>query len=100
MKEHRIIEHRVTAPTTNPLAIICLVLSLIGVLATLFLPFVTQIAAIICGHIARSQIRKSGGSQTGSGMALAGLIVSYLSIIFYFIGVIFLGIGLVALFAQ
>ena len=100
MTEHKIIEHRVTAPTTNVLAIISLVLSLLGVLATLFIPIVTHIAAITCGHIARSQIRRSGGSETGSGMALAGLIISYLSFIFSFIGLLFLGVGFMALFSQ
>ena len=82
------------------LAIVCLVLALLGFAVTWLIPIVTQLAAIICGHIARSQINKSKELQTGSGVALAGLIISYLSIIFYLFGVIFLGIGLVALFAQ
>ena len=56
MTEHKIIEHRVTASTTNVLAVISLVLSLLGVLATILIPIMPQIAAIICGHIARSQI--------------------------------------------
>jgi uncharacterized membrane protein YraQ (UPF0718 family) len=67
MTEHKIIEHRVTAPTTNVLAIISLVLSLFGVLATLVIPIVTHIAAIICGHIARSQFRRSGDPKQGRG---------------------------------
>jgi len=100
MTDHKIIEHRVTPPTTNVLAVISLVLSLLGVLATFLIPFAPQIAAIICGHIARSQIRRSRGSQTGSGMALAGLIISYLSIIFSLIGFVFLGVGLLALLSQ
>jgi hypothetical protein len=74
-----------------------LVLSLLGVLTTFVVPLVSQIAAIICGHVARSQIRQSGGSQTGSGMALAGLIISYLSIIFSFLGFAILGVGLLVL---
>jgi hypothetical protein len=88
--EHKIIEDRVTAPTTNVLAIISLVLSLLGILSTFLIPFVSQIAAIICGHIARSQVKHSGGSHAGSGMALAGLIISYLSIIFSLIGFVIL----------
>jgi len=100
MIEHKIIEHRVTTPTTNVLAVISLVLSLLGVLATFLIPIVSHIAAIICGHIARSQIRRSGGSQTGYGIALAGLIISYLSIIFSLIGFFILGVGLLALLSQ
>ena len=98
--KHKIIEHRVTAPTTNVLAIISLGVSLLGVFATFIIPFVAQIAAIICGHIARSQIMQSRGSQTGSGMALAGLIISYVMLIFSVIAVVFLGVGLMAIFSQ
>ncbi len=89
MTEHKILEHRVTAPKTNVLSIISLVLSLLGVLATFVIPIVAQIAVITCGNIARSQIRRSGGAETGSGMALAGLIISYLSLIFFAIFILF-----------
>ncbi|MFP6857711.1 MAG: DUF4190 domain-containing protein, partial [Roseibacillus sp.] len=41
----------------------------------------TAIPAVICGHIARKQIRASGGLQTGDGMALTGLITGYLVIV-------------------
>ena len=98
--KHKIIEHRVTAPTTNVLAIISLGVSLLGVFATFIIPFVAQITAIICGHIARSQIMQSRGSQTGSGMALAGLIISYVMLIFSLIGIVFLGVGLMALLSE
>ena len=98
--KHKIIEHRVTAPTTNVLAIISLGVSLLGVFSTFIIPFVAQIAAIICGHIARSQIMQSRGSQTGSGMALAGLIISYVILGFSFIAIVFLGVGLMAVFSQ
>lgn len=99
-KQHKIIEHRVTAPTTNVLAVISLVVSLLGVFSTFIIPFVAQIAAIICGHIARSQIMQSKGSQTGSGMALAGLIISYVMLFFSLIGIVVLGVGLMALISE
>ncbi|MGH9710287.1 MAG: DUF4190 domain-containing protein, partial [Candidatus Acidiferrales bacterium] len=35
--------------------------------------------AIILGHLAQTEIRKSGGRLQGDGMALAGLILGYLS---------------------
>jgi len=98
LTKHKIIEHRVTAPTTNTLAIICLGLSLLGILVTPFIPILTHIAAIICGHIARSQISRSGESETGSGMALAGLIISYFCLVLYIIGILLLGFGLMTLF--
>ncbi len=49
--------------------------------AILQIPFwlVTGIPAIICGHIARRQIRKSG--QQGSGLAMTGLILGYTGLV-------------------
>ena len=38
-------------------------------------PFVAGIVAIITGHMARRQIRQTG--ESGSGLALAGLILGY-----------------------
>lgn len=68
------------APTTgtNGLAIASLVCSLVGFSAC----GVPAIAGIILGHVARKQIRESGGRQTGEGLALAGLIVGYLLVSF------------------
>lgn len=58
------------------------VLSLVfGVLTWLpILPAIGAIAAVICGHIARNQIKASNGQLGGSGMATAGLILGYLQI--------------------
>ena len=58
------------APPTNGLAIASLVC---GVGA--FIIGLSFIPAIICGHIARRQIRRTG--EQGGGMALAGLILGY-----------------------
>ncbi len=49
---------------TNTLAIVSLVLA-----------FVVSLGAIICGHIALSQIKKTG--ERGHGLALAGVIIGY-----------------------
>jgi hypothetical protein len=55
------------APTrsTNAMAILALVLA-----------FVFAPAAIVVGHVARSQIRRTG--EAGEGLAMAGLIIGYL----------------------
>lgn len=45
------------------------------------------IVSIITGHMARSQIRKTG--EQGAGLALAGLIISYVHLAFIVIVVIF-----------
>jgi hypothetical protein len=62
-------------PHTNTLA----VLSLCFGVGQVFLWFVGAIAAIVCGHAARRQIRQTG--EAGDGMALAGLILGYAGVL-------------------
>jgi hypothetical protein len=50
----------------------------IGTLLCFCLP--VGIPAVICGHKARSRIRKSGKTLTGAGLALGGLITGYIGI--------------------
>ena len=64
-----------TARPTNTLAIISMILGIAGYVV---LPFVAGIAAVITGHIARGQIRRTG--EAGRGFALAGLILGYVNI--------------------
>jgi type IV pilus assembly protein PilA len=61
-------------PTTSGLAVVSL---LCGIL---FFVFPSAVAAIIFGHISRSDIRRSGGRKTGAGMAMAGLVLGYFGI--------------------
>lgn len=42
----------------------------------------SAIAAVILGHLSRSEIRRSAGRKKGAGMALAGLILGYVGISF------------------
>jgi hypothetical protein len=65
-------------PRTEPLAIV----SLVAGVGQFVMPIVTAIVAIVCGHIARGKIRRSQGTETGSGMALAGLILGYIGLAF------------------
>jgi len=64
------------APRTNPLAIVSFVSA-----------FVMSIVAVITGHIALSQIKRTG--EGGRGLALAGLIIGYagvgLAVVFFVI---------------
>ena len=61
---------------TSGSAIASLVCGIFG-----FIFCITGIPAIILGHIARSEIRRSNGRITGNGMALAVLIMGYLSVL-------------------
>ena len=58
------------APQTSGMAIASLVTGLLGI----------SPVAIILGHIALSQIKKSGGQLTGFGLALAGTILGYVGL--------------------
>ncbi|MEN9621068.1 MAG: hypothetical protein RL499_1261 [Actinomycetota bacterium] len=60
---------------TNTLAIVSLVLA-----------FFISLGAVICGHIALSQIKKTG--ENGRGLALAGLILGYVGLVVGFFVVV------------
>jgi len=62
-----------TPPTTSGLAITSLVLGVCGLIL-----FITAIPAVICGHIACSNIKNSKGAQKGRGLAIAGLVLGYI----------------------
>lgn len=64
------------AVPTSGKATASLVLGLLGLVICL-----AGIPAIILGHMALSEIKKSAGRLKGDGMALAGLIMGYLSIV-------------------
>jgi hypothetical protein len=68
------------AAQSSGLAIASMVLGISGIL---LVPIVASIAAVICGHIARSQIRQGKGSVGGDGMAVTGLITGYLGLVMY-----------------
>ena len=62
---------------TSTLAIISLVSGLLG---WTVLPFLGSIVAVICGHMARKEIRQQPDRLEGDGLAIAGLVLGYLSI--------------------
>lgn len=74
------------------MAIASLVCGILG-----FMLCLPSIGAVVCGHIARAQIRQDP-TQGGEGMALAGLITGYIvlaSIVIYIL-VMVLGFGALA----
>jgi len=66
-------------PKTPALAIWSLVL---GILSLMCFSIFAAIPAVICGHIAWSRIKRSGGVLVGDGLAIAGLIIGYIGIAF------------------
>ena len=110
MNKNKIREHGMIVFTPKVYAKISLVLSLLGVLVILYVPYfpfkrvfygelfiffpiVINISAIISGHIARSKIKNmenipiviKDSSKLGSELAKSGLIISYLSLISYLV---------------
>lgn len=72
-----------TAPRTNTLAIVALIVS-----------FFFSIVGVILGHIALSQIKKT--HEGGRGLAIAALIIGYVSIAITVIVIIFYVVVLTA----
>jgi DNA-directed RNA polymerase subunit RPC12/RpoP len=62
---------------TSAAAVWSFVLSLLSIFC---LGMLTGIPAIICGHVAVSNINRSRGTLTGKGLAIAGLVIGYLSV--------------------
>ena len=73
--------------TTSSLAIASLVS---GILGWTLLPVLGTLVAIVTGHMARAEIRRSGGALEGDGLAIGGLILGWLSALLWVIGIVVL----------
>jgi hypothetical protein len=69
----------VPAQRTNSAA----VCSLCFGIGQMLIPIVGAVVAVVCGHAAKSQIRRTG--EAGDGMATAGLVLGYLGLIIPFL---------------
>ena len=86
-------------PATNStLAIVSLVF---GILAWCVLPFVGDLVAIVCGHMARADIRRASVDAPieGDGLAIAGLVLGYVqvlsgvAVVVFILAMLFTGLG-------
>jgi hypothetical protein len=79
------------AAPTEPLAIWSLVLSLLSFCGFCCTPVVlTGIGGVVCGHLALSKIKARPDLQ-GHGLALAGLIIGYFTIVGWLFWIVFFG---------
>jgi hypothetical protein len=60
--------------STNGLAIASMVLGI------LWLYWIGSILALVFGYVAKGQIDRSGGRQTGRGMAIAGIVLGWIGV--------------------
>jgi hypothetical protein len=70
--------------TTSSMAIVSLVS---GIVSWIMLPLIGSIVAIITGHMAKNEIKRSHGALTGEGLATAGLVLGYLQIALMLCGI-------------
>ncbi len=71
---------------TSSMAVIALVS---GILGWTLLPLIGSIVAIVTGHLARKEIRNSGGALEGDGLALTGLILGWIVAICSILAIVF-----------
>ena len=67
----------VTYPVVKRDSTLALISMISGIIGWTILPFIGSIVAVITGHLAKKEIRESGNTMSGDGMALAGIILGY-----------------------
>lgn len=85
--------------TTSSLAIVSLVFA---VLAWCVLPVIGAVVAIICGHLARGEIRRSPVDRPldGDGMAVAGLVLGYVQLALTLIAILLFAVVIFGVFGH
>ena len=75
---------------TSPMAIVALVA---GISGWTFFPVIGGVIAVITGHFAKDEIRKSQGQLEGDSLATAGLVLGYACLVVAFlVAILFFGI--------
>jgi hypothetical protein len=65
-----------------------------GILGLTFIPLLGSIVAVITGYMARNEIRASGGTVGGEGLATAGLILGWIGVALLVLGLCIGGIAI------
>lgn len=84
---------------TSGAAIASLVFGILSLLVSWWSLGIPSIIAIISGHIARSNIKRSKGTLGGDGLAIGGLIMGYLTILVY-VGIAVFVVGTLGMMSQ
>jgi hypothetical protein len=77
--------------TTNGFAIASLILGIVGLT---WFPLIPSILALVFGYKGRNEIDRSGGTQQGRGLAVAGIVLGWIAIVLI---VLVIGVGAVLL---
>ena len=73
-----------SVPPNSTLAVVSLVA---GILGLSFVPGIASVVAIITGTMAVKEIKASGGSLGGEGMARIGIILGWIAVVLVVIGI-------------
>ncbi|MEV0619935.1 DUF4190 domain-containing protein [Nonomuraea sp. NPDC050404] len=79
---------------TNGMAVASLVLGIIGLVGC----GITSIPGVILGHIALNRIKRTG--EEGSGMAVGGLVTSYITVVLWLVTWLIFGAALMSLIGM
>lgn len=66
-----------SGPVGAPNSTAAIVSLIFGILSWVALPGIGPIVAVVAGHMARGEIRRSNGQVGGGGMAMVGLVLGY-----------------------
>lgn len=86
---------QVVLPSTSGTAAASLTFGIVGAVAGLCMLGVPCLAAVLCGHLAMSDIRRKG--TAGRGMAVAGLVLGYLFAVPWLAAAVLVGLGVIPL---
>jgi hypothetical protein len=75
------------AGPTNGSAVAALVLGIVGLTG---FPFIPSILALVFGYRARSEITRAAGTQSGLGLAKAGIVLGWIGVVFVLLGILLL----------
>ena len=77
------------------------ILSLVaGIASWVLVPVLGAIVAIVCGHLARGEIRRQPQLYTGDGLAIAGLVLGYANLAVALVGLVLVFVVMGGIFAA
>ena len=90
--------NQVAMPEKKPQSGLALASLICGVLSLVFLGILTAIPAVICGHMGLNQLKREPDAYdpSGRGMAIAGLVMGYLTIAITALVIIFIVVAISA----
>jgi len=74
-----------STPPNLPTSTLALVSLIAGIVGILFFPFIGGIVAIVTGNMARKETRSFPPTHSGDGMATAGMVMGWLSLLIWII---------------